>query len=190
MEARSLSRSELAGRLPTLVPPQAQELEYARRRGEQALRDMPGSMLLERLFGDPAHGQQYFGLGMFQTATRRVRGSDPGEAPMTLECPISSDVELLFWLELARKMLRWEATPPSFFWSLAPPRLLVALGAPEAAVLRFWADPQLRSDRLWPTRTQNPQAISNLRRSLTALQCRVLAAPGNSAAAVLDALVG
>ena len=100
--------------------------------GWQQLARISADELLDRLFSRPTgnpEGDRWpddhiYGIGMLLNACYRVAGHPPRTGSITLDCPVTSDFELLFWLELARRILRWPA-PPSFMWSQRQFRLLL-----------------------------------------------------------------
>lgn len=155
--------------LANLAPPNPTELEEARVWGHQALDATPGAALLEALFGPVDGGVQFHGVNMFRTACLHLRGHAPDTASTVLQCHASDDVQLVFWLRLAYDLLSWRRGPPSVFWASSDSkdtRLLLALGAPDPAVLNYLADPAMKSERLWPTVTDSPRAIEHGKQAL------------------------
>lgn len=184
--------SALLQQLGMLMLPSPQELEEARVWGYQALDATSGQALLEALFGPISGGVQYHGVNMVLSACALVRGGAPGLASTVLECMASDDVQLVFWLRLAQELLQWNRAPPCMFWSGADsrdPRLLLALGSPEPAVLHYLADPTLRTERLWPTLTDNARSIEHGRASLDPALLEVLEPPAPTASHLLAALI-
>lgn len=191
-QAAQADPAVLLQHLATLALPAPQELEEARLWGSQALDATPGQAMLEALFGPIAGGVQYHGFNMFLSACALVRGGAPGLASTVLECTASDDVQLVFWLRLAQELLQWHRAPPCLFWSGADsrdPRLLLALGSPEPAVLHYLADPALRTERLWPTLTDNPRSIEHGRSSLDSAILKALEPPAPTASHLLAALL-
>lgn len=177
--------------LGTLPQPAPQELEEARVWGYQVLDVTPGQALLEALFGPIDAGVRFHGFNMFLSACAQVRGGAPAQANTVLECMASDDVQIVFWLRLAYELLSWQRAPPCLFWSGADsrdPRLLVALGSPDPMVLHYLTDPALRSERLWPTLTDNARSIDHGRQSLDPAIVKALDPPAASASQVLAAL--
>jgi type VI secretion system protein ImpM len=172
--------------------PGPQDLEASRTWTHQALEATGGQTLLEAVFGPLSGGVALHGMHMFSTACAHVRGGDPGRASIVLDCPTSDDVQLVFWLRLARDMLDWRRAPPSFFWT-GPggpdTRLLLTLGAPAPGVLHFLADPTVAAEKLWPMRTQNANVIDGARRGLSPGRLRTLGQPPATADLLLQALV-
>ena len=178
--------------LAALPVPAPQELEEARLWGHQALDATPGPALLEALFGPIAGGVQYHGLNMFLTACNQLRGHAPGQAGTVLECRASDDVQLVFWLRLAYEVLGWRRAPPVLFWSGADsrdPRLMVSLGTPDPAAFHYLADATLKSERLWPTTTDNARSIDHGRQSLDPSIIKALDPPCATASQLLAALI-
>jgi hypothetical protein len=121
-----------------------------------------------------------------------VHGGDPGRATIVLDCPTSDDVQLVFWLRLARELLDWRRAPPSLFWT-GPggpsTRLLISLGAPAQGVLHFLSDATVTAEKLWPMRTQSPNVIDGARRGLSPSRAHTLSRPPATADALLQALI-
>jgi type VI secretion system protein ImpM len=191
-QALGLDLTGVQLRTDMLPLPGPQELEEARTWTHQALEATPGQTLLEALFGPVAGGVALHGVNMFATACAHVKGGDPGRATIVLDCPASDDVQLVFWLRLARELLAWRRASPSVFWT-GPggphTRLLVTLGAPTAGVLHFIADPTVTAEKLWPMRTQSASVIDGARKSLSPMRVQMLSRPPSTAAQLLDALV-
>jgi len=176
----------------TLPLPGPQDLEEARTWARQALDVTGGQTILEALFGPITGGVALHGVHMFTTACAHLHGGDPGQAGIVLDCPMSDDVQLVFWLRLAYELLAWRRAPPSLFWT-GPEgpntRLLVSLGAPASGLLHFLADPTVAAEKLWPMRTQNPNVIDGARRGLSPGRLRALGQPPPTAAELLAAIV-
>lgn len=190
-QAAQADPATLVQQLNTLPIPSPQELEEARVWGYQALDVTPGQALLEALFGPVSAGVHYHGLNMFSTACAQVRGGAPGQANTVLECSASDDVQLVFWLRLAYELLAWQRAPPSMFWGGADSRdtrLLLPLGSPDPSVLHYLCDPALRTERLWPTLTDNARSIEHGRQSLPPAVIEALEPPAPTAAHLLAAL--
>jgi type VI secretion system protein ImpM len=119
-----------------------------------------------RLFGDPNGAKQYYA---FKTAieacdTTRTR---PPRVPITLDCPVASDVDLFLWLEVARRRLYGSPVVPSFVWTEgASPRLLLTLGAATGTSLRFMAKPSDTANQLWPLVTTRADMIEQSRQTI------------------------
>ncbi|MCH9687460.1 MAG: type VI secretion system-associated protein TagF [Deltaproteobacteria bacterium] len=178
--------------LSTLVLPAPQELEEARVWGYQALDATSGRALVEALFGPAAKGVAFHGFNMFLSACAQVHGGAPAIANTVLECSASDDVQLVFWLRLAYELLAWQRAPPSLFWSGGDSRdnrLMLTLGSPDAAVLHYLADPHLRSERLWPTLTDNSQSIEHGRTCLGPTVVKALEPPAPTASHIIAALL-
>lgn len=190
-QAAGLDGATLVQRLSILPHPGQAELAEARTWTYEALDATPGRTLLEALFGPLQHGIHFHGFNMFRTACQRVRDQDPGMATAFVECPCADDLQLAFWLVLARNQLRWMHAPPTLFWndSVNPDhRLILALGAPSPGSLQFIADPSARAERLWPTRTTSPASIAAGRDALSPAELRSFDPPAPTASSLLAAL--
>ena len=69
-------------------------------------------------------------------------------------------------------------------------RLLVALGPAPAQMLAFVANPEHKSSRYWPLRTNNPAANEKALAALSPAQTQLLAGGDVSLAAVLGGFGG
>lgn len=190
--AAQLDPRGLAAYADALPIPGAEELEEARVWTLESLGATHGVNLLEALFGPVAHGVQYHALHMFRAACEQYKGADPGMAPIVLECPASDDVQLVFWLRAAYHLLGWRRAPPSLIWSVQDSRdsrLLLPLGAPDAATMQFLADPGLTAERLWPMRTSSAQSIQAGRRALPASVLGALEPPAPTAEHIFRAFI-
>jgi type VI secretion system ImpM family protein len=163
-ESAQLSAEALRSRVLALPTPREPMLTAAAERCRQLLHAAPAHELLTRLF--PAHtpDAHLYGLLTFRTATDAQRAGPPASAPTVLACPIAIDVDLLAWLELARRCLGWRQACPSFAWVEEPtPRLLLAVGHAGDQLMHFLADPRHGSARLWPLTTDRGEAFSRAR---------------------------
>jgi len=175
----------------TLPRPDAHELSEAYNWTYQALGATHGQTILEALFGPIQHGVHFHGIHMFRTACQRVRGNDPGNATIFLECPCADDLQLAFWLVFAQSQLGWTRAPPAIFWN-APQnpdhRMILALGAPTPGTLQFAADRTSQAERLWPTLSNSPASIMAGRQALSEAELRSFEPPAPTASALLAAL--
>ena len=81
-----------------------------------------------------------------------------------LACPLANDVDLVAWLDLARRCLGFRDMCPSFAWvESGAARLMVSLGFASDQLLCFVADPRSQSSRLWPLTTERVEAIARAR---------------------------
>lgn len=190
-ESSTLAVRELQERLARLPLPSPSVMQAAHVWGHQALEATPGITILEALFGPLDAGMHYYGLHMFLAGCERVRGHDPGTASIYLDCPCADDLQMTFWLMLAKRQLAWPRATPSFFWTdraTAEHRLLVSLGSPGAGTLHLLADRTLRAERLWPTHTTSLQSIESSRNAIPPAQLRILEPPTANASALLMGL--
>jgi hypothetical protein len=74
------------------------------------------------------------------------------------ECPIQVDVDLFFWLELARRLGANSAF--SVLWTEEPsPRVIVGVGTPSLSLLAAISDPSREFQQIWPLTTKRPAAL-------------------------------
>ncbi len=144
-------------------------LQQASTRTSAVLASSRGADLAARSFGVETAAKFSYGMFTFRTATDALRRDVPASnaLPTVLDCPIAIDVDLLAWLDLARRSLPRDAGVPSFVWLEEPQqRLLLTLGFASDQLLHFLADPKHRSARLWPLATQSIEAIARAQAEL------------------------
>ena len=168
--APMLGSGELSSRLAVLDGP----IDFSR-----------GHQLRAQALGGPAaplsallgveEGPPYYAVRTFLSACEADRAAMPSSARVTLDCPVSPALPAGFWLELARRLLRWSAGPPSLLWSSS--RLLISLGPSPGGALLFLANPDHPSSRLWPLRTQKAAAVLSAKQGLLPAQREALERP-------------
>jgi type VI secretion system protein ImpM len=182
----------LLERLP-LPPPEAVLASW--QQGWQQLARISADELLDRLFSRPTgnpEGDRWiddhiYGIGMLLNACYRVAGHPPRTGSITLDCPVTSDSELLFWLELARRILRWPS-PPSYMWSQRQYRLLLILGNPGPKLLGVLGTPGTFDDQIWPIIADDEEVVARGGRLLTPQQRAAIERPGQTGADLLDSI--
>jgi type VI secretion system ImpM family protein len=107
---------------------------------------------------------------------------------VTLECPTPTDGMRAFWLELIRRRLGPGAPTPSLMWNAS--RMLVCLGPAPPQVLAFLANPEHKSQRYWPLRTDNPTANEKAMQALSPAESQLLTSGQASLAGVLATFGG
>lgn len=165
--AASLPLENLRGAVDRLEEVPTATLAIAAERCAEVLRSSPSAEFFARLFPPEPPGGHLYGLHTLCTAAAAVRGAPASAPPTVLGCPIATDVDLLAWLELARRCLDWPRNVPSFAWVEEPePRLMLALGHASDQLLHFVADPKHGSARLWPLTTDRAEAVQRARAAL------------------------
>lgn len=174
----TLSLDALRARVAELVAPAfdaASSLRAASERALQVLTSVTGADLSARAFASGPAGCFAYGMYTFRTAAdaaRRVPNAQPSAATTVLACPIVVDVDLLAWLDLARRVFAGAGSGllPSFAWVEEPdPRLLLSLGHASDQLLCFVAEPRHGSARLWPLETRSREAIARAQAELGAV---------------------
>jgi type VI secretion system protein ImpM len=188
-EAASLDVPQLqerAAKLPTVRPG---DIRVAERLREALLSEKRCTELLQHVIGDrPADGR-YYALHTFLTACSGERHREQDMAGVMLDCPYPSHMGPITWLELATRLLRWSAQPPSFFWSDGPqPRLLLCLGAAPPTLLLHLAQPSRTGTNVWPLRTDKPAAMEQAKQALSASQRQVIDSSHSTLEQLLRAL--
>lgn len=131
-----------------------------------------------------------YALSTLATACEQAvsKPAETAKQTVTLDCPTPTEGMRAFWLELIRRRLGSTATTPSLMWTAN--RLLVALGPAPASMLAFLANPEHKSSRYWPLRTNNVAANEKAVQSLSPAQAQLLAGGDVSLAAVLAGFGG
>nr|WP_255216037.1 type VI secretion system-associated protein TagF [Pseudenhygromyxa sp. WMMC2535] len=192
----STDPSHLPWLLEQLPCPSAAEVTTALEQGWQGLANLSADELLDRLFARPTgnpEGDRWtddhiYGIGMLLNACYRVAGHPPrGKDSICLDCPVTSDSELVFWLELARRVLRWR-TPPSFMWSQRQFRMLLILGTPSPNLLGVLGTPGLFDDKVWSLIADDEEHAARGGRLLTPHQRAAIERPRQSGAMLIDGI--
>jgi type VI secretion system protein ImpM len=165
--------------------------------GHRQLARISADELLDRLFSRPTgnpEGDRWpddhaYGMGMLLSACARVTGQIPRGSAVTLDCPVTSDTELVFWLELARRALQWPA-PPSFIWSYRQYRLLLVLGSPGPRLLGLLGTPGTFHDSVWPIIPDDEEHAARGQQLLDPRRRAMIDRPGQNVMMLLDSLVG
>jgi type VI secretion system ImpM family protein len=184
-EASALSAAVVLERVRALPLPAPGDWALADDLSERLL-ERPAKGLLDPLRVDDV-GPAY-GIKTLLAACRNDAQQMPAKARVVLECPLTGEGPAP-WLELSSRVLAWRQ-PPAFFWTeAAPPRLLLALGGPPAAVLNHLARPDPRSTLVWPLRTQQRAAAETALQTLSPAQRAALEDETLSIAQLFSALV-
>jgi type VI secretion system protein ImpM len=167
-EAQGLDLDDLPGRLALLPVPGARDMERGTAEARELAVQVPGAVLLERLFGEGGPGQPFYAVHCLRTACEPVRAQEPAQARAVLDCPAREDVDRWLWLEMARRLLRWSG-PPSFFWREGDgAKLLLSLGPPPPSLFGTLCS-EVRDDaKVWPLVTRIPVAIESAKKALGA----------------------
>lgn len=186
---------------PSLLPillerlplPSPEAIAASAAQGWQQLQHISADELLDRLFsrptgnpeGDRWSDDHIFGIGMLLNACYRVAGHPPRAGSITLDCPVTSDTEQLFWLELARRILRWPS-PPSFMWSQRQYRMLLVLGTPNPKLLGVLGTPGTFDTEIWPIIADDEETAARGVQLLTPQQKAAVELPGQTGAELLQ----
>lgn len=187
--------AQLPGLLERLPLPPPTAVHAALQQGWQQLAHISADELLDRLFSRPTgnpEGDRWaddhiYGIGMLLNGCYRVAGHPPRTGAITLDCPVTSDTELVFWLELARRILRWPS-PPSFMWSQRQFRLLLVLGTPGPTLLGVLGTPGTFDEQIWPIIVDDEDTAAQGSRLLTPQQRAAIERPGQTGADLLDGI--
>lgn len=185
----TLSSTDLCARAKLLQTPDGAGDGVGRDRARRTLHDTGAAWLWTVLFPEgPAAGMAY-ALRTLKTACDAVRGTPPSIPGVVLDCPAPNFQSALLWLALCDARLGWRGAAPSFFWSASGGgRMLIALGAPPAALLSFLARPDSSSNKLWPLRTGVATAREAALRDLDQSMQKVATADDGSLLDVVTAM--
>ena len=178
----------LAARARSLRVPSPAEVSQAALVCQHVLNVSLTGDLLRRVFADAPPGSHYYAFKTALDACDTTR-SRPPRVPITLDCPITSDVDLFAWLELCRRRLLGVPVLPTFVWREASaPRLLVSLGPAQGAMLKYLVRPEDQATQRWPLLTARPDAIEAAWHGVAAHHRQVLDAPAAPLEALLSTL--
>jgi type VI secretion system protein ImpM len=194
-EVDGIDPAQLPARLARLPVPDADAIARSAAQGRAALAQISADELLDRLFARPTgnpEGERWVddhlhGLGMLVQACDRVAGGPPQAGAITLDCPVSSELELLFWLELTRRRLAWTG-PPSLLWAPPQYRMLLALGSPGPSLLGVLGTPGTFDSAIWPLVADDEQTAARGGQLLSVDQRAAIERVGQSGAELLDIL--
>ncbi|MEM9190415.1 MAG: type VI secretion system-associated protein TagF [Myxococcota bacterium] len=165
-EAERLPLDAIRTKVDALVLPGQGQFDQAVTLRDATLRNAPVHEFHERLFVDVSDGRHCYAYNTLLTAIRGAGPQPVDKGATVLDCPIAVDLDVFAWLEMLRRLLRWN-TAPSFFWLEEPlPRLLVSLGTPTPKIPVFLANPRSESNHLWPLTTHREAAVRSAAQSL------------------------
>jgi type VI secretion system protein ImpM len=161
------SAAELASRVQALPTPSAQEFSIAAQMRDETLAGARTTDFVERLFSAAPAGRQYYAFRTLVSACEPLRSHASARPSVTLDCPVSCDLDCLAWLELVRRLLSWPDAPPSLLWTAQhPSRLLVSLGPAQPSLLAFYAKADHGASSMWPLLTERADAIESAKTTL------------------------
>lgn len=149
--AGELELEAVRRRVESLWSPSPSDLRESDAICQRVLEQTPWTSLTERVLGTGATLENAsYAFRTLKAALARPQGG--------VECPIDIDVDLFFWLEATRRLVRTDAI--SFLWVEEPvPRLIVSTGEPSHVVLLALADARRDQSQIWPLRTQRAAAL-------------------------------
>jgi type VI secretion system ImpM family protein len=151
-EARGSSGIELSTRLPVLSDASAEEVEEARESYAHWAETLPVDELWALLFAQQPALDPALVLAFLYQAVRPCRGQERPTTPLSLRVPLglAGGAAVCFWLDFVRRVARWRATVPSFFWSHDGESgvLFLCLGEPPKSALAELWQPTGRRDEV------------------------------------------
>ncbi len=150
-DVASFDAEKLRRRVESLWSPSPADLERGDAICANVLTQTPWLSVAARVLGAEQP------LAAFAYAVQALRGAI-AQPSGTVECPVELDVDLFFWLELARRLHRGAAL--SLFWTEgAAPRAILGVGAPLTPLLAAFAHRALELQQIWPLTTQRKAAL-------------------------------
>ena len=194
----AMDRIDLAS-LPDLLEripvPEVAAIQHSLQTSGQALAQISADEILDRLFSRPTGNPEgdrwpddhFYGIGTLLNGCYRSAGRPPNGPAITLDCPVTSDSEMVFWLELARRILRWPS-PPSMIWSQWQYRLLLVLGSPGPKLLGILGTPGTFDEQIWNLIADDEDIAARGPRLLTDYQRDAIDRPGQNGLMLLDGI--
>jgi type VI secretion system ImpM family protein len=100
---------------------------------------LPLLELWELVFGVEWKAAATRAVGLIYAAVEPQRGVERPQTPLTLRLPLgrAGGAAVCFWIDLVRRLCRWQTTMPSFFWSHDgnTGRMILHLGEPPRSTL-------------------------------------------------------
>lgn len=153
LESARLDHETLRSRTTSLWTPGADDLASTDEICRRVLAETPWGTVAERVFPAPAADRACYAFRTALTACERV-----ATQPIAIDCPIQTDVDLFFWLELFRRFSRADSL--MYLWVEEPsPRLVVALGPPPTQMLLAAIAPDREISQVWPLTTTRSAAL-------------------------------
>ena len=186
--AQGLDVSALGQRMAILREPSQSDLSAAEATSTSELNAYTMGEFQQQ-FGALGQGHHYYAFHAVLSACESLRGSPPPTSGIiTLECPIASATMSMAWLQLTKRALKWHVSP-SFFWtSDESRRLLLSLGSPPPAVMKYIVGADPNAAKLWPLRTTSDAAILAAHKALDPNLRASIDTPQNSFSHVLSTI--
>ena len=178
----------LAARVRSLRVPSPAEITQAALVCQHVLNVTPSGEITRRLFGEALPGCHVYAFKTVVDACDTTRARPP-RVPITLDCPVESDVDVFAWLELCRRRLLGAPVTPTCVWrELGVSRLLISLGPAQGAMLRYLVQPETQATQLWPLLTARADAIDAARHNVAPHHRQVLESPAAPLESLLSTL--
>lgn len=132
-----LAPADLAARLATLGPPSEDDVVRAAADYDTWCNATAVESAWSAVFADHPVERSQAVIQDLRAAIEPIRGVElPGQA-LTVRMPLGEGgpASAALWLDVVRRLCRWNATVPSAFWAIADGSLVVALGDPAPGVL-------------------------------------------------------
>jgi hypothetical protein len=137
----ALSPAQLASRLVQLGPPSEEDVLRAAADYDAWCIQMPIGGAWSTVFADLPFERSQAAIESLRSATEAIRGVESPAQGLTLRLPLGQGGpgSASLWLDIVRRLCRWNATVPSAFWTVEKGSLLLALGdAPPDVLPALW----------------------------------------------------
>lgn len=175
------SAVDLASRVAALQAPTALSVVEARDAYAGWIQALPVPELSALIFG-AAPEPLRDALRLLSAAVEPLRNTENPDTRLSLRLPlgVAGGAAVCFWVDVVRRLARWQATLPSFFWSHdgSAGQLVLHLGSPPAAtVSELWL-PTARFDEFCDlTGPLDPAMLQTLPALSDAVEHALLASP-------------
>ena len=137
----TLAPADLAARLAQLGPPSEDDITRAAADYEAWCDRTPVDSAWSAVFADHPRARFRAVIDDLRVATADIRGVEAPEQAATLRLPLGDGgpASAALWLDVVRRLCRWNSTVPSTFWAVNDGSLVIALGdAPPGVLSALW----------------------------------------------------
>ena len=141
----TLAPAELAARISGLCPPTEDDVARAALDYETWCNSTPVESAWSAVFADHPAERSRVAIQELRALTADVRGVEAPAEAMSIRLPLGEGgpASATLWLDVVRRLCRWNTTVPSTFWAVTEGSLVVALGdaAPGVVSALWYRDP-------------------------------------------------
>lgn len=155
-EIEQLDRTSVVKRVARIAPVSAEEERYAENVCENTRHSASTAEFETAVFASLA--ERFY-------AYRTLRMGVAANQDITLDCPVTRDVDLFVWTELVHAARMWRPAP--VLWTIDPePRLLISLAEPPVQAVAQLFRPDKSATQFWPLRTQHEASLEQAAQAL------------------------